>query len=134
LQDALVISIVDDDESVRAAVGSLIKSLGFVARTFASAEEFLSSPHVDETACLISDVQMPGISGVELQSRLAADNYRTPIIFISAFGNESVAQRALKAGATAFLQKPFDGKTLMKCLEKALNSSPGSGSKRVSFD
>jgi FixJ family two-component response regulator len=134
LQEALVISIVDDDESVRTAVGSLIKSLGFVARTFASAEEFLSSPHVDETACLISDVQMPGISGVELQSRLAADNYRTPIIFISAFGNESVAQRALKAGATAFLQKPFDGKTLVKCLDKALNSPLGSGSKRVSLD
>jgi FixJ family two-component response regulator len=134
LQEALVISIVDDDESVRTAVGSLIKSLGFVARTFASAEEFLSSPHVGETACLISDVQMPGISGVELQSRLAADNYRTPIIFISAFGNEAVAQRALKAGATAFLHKPFDGKTLMKCLEEALNSPRGCGSKRVSLD
>jgi FixJ family two-component response regulator len=116
----LVISIVDDDESVRTAIQSLVRSLGFIVHTFASAEDYLASPQLGETACLISDVQMPGISGVELQSRLAAEGRDTPIIFISAFPNESVAEHALKAGATCFLQKPFDGKTLIACLREAL--------------
>jgi FixJ family two-component response regulator len=123
LQDAAVVSIIDDDESVRTAIASLMRSLGFTVDTFASAEDFLSSPRVDETACLISDVQMPGISGIELQSRLAAQGRHTPIIFITAFPNESVAERALKAGATCFLQKPFDGKTLVRCVGDALSAS-----------
>lgn len=116
-----VVSIVDDDESVRTAVGSLLQSLGMIAHVFPSAEAFLSSPYVAETACLISDVQMPGISGVELQNRLAADNRHIPIIFISAFRSEDVTNRALGAGAICFLQKPFDAKTLMTCVEEALN-------------
>jgi FixJ family two-component response regulator len=120
LQNTMVISIVDDDESVRTATKSLIRSLGFVAHTFASAEELLRSPHLDETACVISDVQMPGMSGVELQSRLAAEGRHTPVILITAFPNESVEQRALKAGAICFLHKPFDGQALIKCLGDAL--------------
>jgi FixJ family two-component response regulator len=83
LQQTPVISIVDDDESVREATKSLIRSLGYRAVTFGSAEEFLESPHVMATACLITDVQMPGLSGVELQDRLIADGHRMPLIFVS---------------------------------------------------
>jgi FixJ family two-component response regulator len=115
-----VISIIDDDSSVRTATESLMRSLGFVAHTFASAEEFLQSRNVDETSCLISDVQMPHMSGIELQSRLLARDNRTPIIFITAFPDENVQTRALKAGAVCFLVKPVDGQTLLNCLDEAL--------------
>ena len=115
-----VISIIDDDGSVRTATESLMRSLGFVAHTFASAEEFLQSRSVDETSCLISDVQMPHMSGIELQSCLLARGNRTPIIFITAFPDENVQTRALKAGAVCFLVKPVDGQTLLKCLDEAL--------------
>ena len=121
LQKVPVISIVDDDASVRCATKSLVRSLGLVAYTFSSAEEFLRSPHLGETSCLISDVQMPGMTGVEMQGSLAAAGHRTPIIFITAFPNEVVKERALKAGAICFLHKPFDGQTLIKCLGDALN-------------
>ena len=80
-----LISIVDDDESVRESTKDLIRSLGYVAATFASAEEYLRSGHVTDTSCLIADVQMPGMSGLELQDRLVADGHRTPIVFITAF-------------------------------------------------
>lgn len=120
-----LISIVDDDESVRGAVASLIRSVGFVARCFASAGEFLQSPELNETSCLISDVQMPGIDGLELQSRLAAQNRRTPIILITAFPEPHIKEAALKAGAICFLEKPFDGKALIHCVDRALNPPPG---------
>lgn len=115
-----MISIIDDDGSVRTATESLVRSLGFIAHTFASAEEFLQSPSVDETCCLISDVQMPHMSGIDLQKRLLALGHRTPIIFITAFPEEHVQENALKAGAVAFLIKPVDGQTLLNCLEEAL--------------
>ena len=118
-----VISIVDDDESVRAATGSLVRSLGFKAHTFASADEFLRSRHVDETSCLIADVQMPGINGIELQGLVHAGGRHTPIIFITAFPEEWIRVRAMQAGAIAFLSKPFDVATLIKCLDLALQSS-----------
>jgi FixJ family two-component response regulator len=118
-----VISIVDDDESVRSATRSLVRSLGLVAYAFASAEEFLQSPHLDATACLISDVQMPGMSGVELQNKLATDGRYIPIIFITAYPTESIRARALRGGAICFLHKPFDGQTLIKCLTSALGKS-----------
>jgi FixJ family two-component response regulator len=116
-----LISIVDDDDSVRGAVASLIRSVGFVARSFASAEEFLQSPELNETSCLISDVQMPGINGLELQSRLASQDRRTPIILITAFPEPHIRQAALKAGAICFLKKPFDGRALIHCVNRALN-------------
>ena len=115
-----VISIIDDDESVRVATQSLLRSLGFTACTFASAAEFLQSPRMDDASCVIADVQMPGMSGVELQSLLIAQGRRTPMIFITAFHEESVRARAMKAGAIGFLNKPFSGQTLVECLDTAL--------------
>lgn len=115
-----VISIVDDDRSVRAATYNLVRSLGYTVHTFASAEEFLRSPHLKDTSCVIADVQMPAMSGVELQAHLLAKGRRVPFIFITAFAVESARAQALKAGATCFLTKPFDGEALVKCLDAAL--------------
>ena len=117
------ISIVDDDESVRAATGSLVRSLGFKAHTFASANEFLRSRHVDETSCLIADVKMPGINGIELQGLVHAGGRRTPIIFITAFPEERIRVRAMRAGAIGFLSKPFDATALIKCLDLAFQTN-----------
>jgi FixJ family two-component response regulator len=116
-----LIAIVDDDESIRVTTATLMRSVGFTARGFASAEEFLQSPELPQTSCLISDVQMPGISGLELQRRLASENRRTPIIFITAFPDPRIQQRALAGGAVCFLTKPFDGETLIQCVDRALN-------------
>ena len=120
-----LVAIVDDDESLRVAMASLMRSFGFAASGFASAEEFLQSPEIGETSCLISDVQMPGISGLELQSRMASENRRTPIIFITAFPDPRIQERALAGGAICFLTKPFDGQTLINCVDRALNRSNG---------
>jgi FixJ family two-component response regulator len=120
-----VISIVDDDESVRESAKWLIQSLGYDTETFASAEEFLSSDRVRDTACLITDVKMTGMSGVELQSHLLANGYRTPVIFMTAFPGERVRARALKAGAVGFLSKPFEEGSLIACLDKALQRPSG---------
>jgi FixJ family two-component response regulator len=117
----ILISIVDDDESIRVATTGLIRSFGFVAQAFASAEEFLQSPALDETSCLISDIQMPGIDGLELQRRLASENRRTPIIFITAFPDARIRERALAGGAVCFLKKPFEGQVLIQCVDRALN-------------
>jgi FixJ family two-component response regulator len=122
LQKVPVISIVDDDESVREATKGLMRSMGYSTATFASAEEFLKSERVHETSCLIADVQMPGMSGVELQSQLIANGHRTPVIFVTAFPEEKIRARALQAGAVGFLSKPFNEESLIGCLEKALNS------------
>jgi FixJ family two-component response regulator len=120
-----VVSIVDDDASVRVATHRLVRSLGYIAHTFSSADEFLRSPHVNDTSCLIADVQMPGMSGVELQSVLLAQGRRMPIIFITAFPEESARTRALDAGAMCFLTKPFDGPTLVKHLAAAVEGIKG---------
>lgn len=118
-----MIAIVDDDESVRTATRSLVRSLGFTAHTFASAEDFLQSQYANECSCVITDVQMPGLSGVDLQSRLVAEGRDTPVIFMTAFADEAVEARAMKAGAVCFLSKPFEGRTLVKCLEDALSQN-----------
>ena len=115
-----VISILDDDESVREATKGLVRSLGYKAVTFASAEEFLQSDRLRDTSCLISDVEMPGVSGVELQERLTAAGNRTPIVFITAFPDERIRARALAAGACGFLSKPFSDESLIACLNEAL--------------
>jgi FixJ family two-component response regulator len=125
LQKAPIISIIDDDESIRVATESLVRSLGYSAVTFASADEFLKSPRMADTSCVISDVQMPNMSGLELQERLVAQGSRTPIIFITAFPDEGVRARAMNAGAICFLNKPFDMQALMKCLGEALKMSRG---------
>jgi len=117
-----VISIVDDDESVRETASSLVRSLGLNASAFASAEEFLLSEQFSDTACLITDVQMPGMSGIELQSRLLAQGCDMPIIFMTGFPEEGVRKNVLDAGAVGFLSKPFDAKCFIRCLDEALRS------------
>jgi FixJ family two-component response regulator len=115
-----VISIIDDDRSVRKATDRLVRSLGFIAYTFASADEFLKSPHVTHTSCLIVDVRMPNMTGLQLQSVLLGKGLKTPMIFITAFPEESDRATAIEAGAVDFLSKPFDGKTMIKSLAAAL--------------
>ncbi len=120
-----VVSIIDDDASVRVATNRLVRSLGYIAYTFASAADFLRSPQVNTTSCVITDIQMPGMSGVELQSLLHAQGRRLPIIFITAFPEEKTRARALDAGAVGFLTKPFEVSTLIKYLDVALGKSDG---------
>jgi FixJ family two-component response regulator len=120
-----IVSIVDDDASVRVALSGLVRSLGFVACAFESAEDFLRSPHVGDSACLISDVQMPGMNGLELQSQLLAQGHRLPIIFITAFPEPNLRTLADAAGALAFLEKPFDGGIIVSLLKEALASGRG---------
>jgi FixJ family two-component response regulator len=120
LSDLEIISIVDDDASARVATDRLVRSLGWRAHTFASGEEFLQSPQLEETHCLVSDVQMPRVDGLELQRRLIAQGHRIPIIFMTAFPTDAVRARAMAAGAVGFLTKPFDAPTLSECIEAAL--------------
>jgi FixJ family two-component response regulator len=122
LRTGPTISIVDDDESMRCAVKSLVTSLGFDVCTFASAEEFLKSPRVDDTDCLITDLQMPGLSGIELQKSLLAQDRQIPIIFMTAFPEERMRTRAMDAGALGFLNKPFESQTLIKLIDKAIET------------
>jgi FixJ family two-component response regulator len=117
------ISIVDDDESVREATKGLVRSLGYDVAAFASAEEFLSSNRVQNTACVVTDVQMPGLSGIELQSRLAKQGHRMPIIFVTASPEEQVRRRAKEAGAFGFFSKPFDEDRFIGCLSRAVGSA-----------
>src|SRR6266480_1916528 len=116
-----LISIVDDDSVVRGAIESLVTSLGFLACTFPSAEAFLQSRLVAETSCLISDIQLPDTSGIELLDRLADLGLSIPTIFITAYPDDAVRARALEAGAVCFLHKPFDGQSLIQCIDNALN-------------
>jgi len=120
LSSAAIISIVDDDESVRTAMSSLIRSLGYRAYEFASAEAFLASPRLLDTSCLIVDVQMPGMSGLDLQDALLARQARLPIIFITAFPIDRVRERAEAAGAAGFFSKPVDSQSMIHCLDTAL--------------
>jgi FixJ family two-component response regulator len=117
-----VISIVDDDGSVREATQSLVRSLGYRALTFRSAQEFLESPQLKTTACLITDVQMPGLSGVDLQDRLLAEGRRIPVIFVTAFLDEGLQARVLKSGAFGYLPKPFKEDRFIECLDAALEA------------
>jgi FixJ family two-component response regulator len=117
------ISIVDDDPIVREAIADLVQSLGYEAATFDSAEQFLECGAVAKTSCLITDLQMPGRSGLELQKQLLAEGHHTPIIFVTAFPEEKFNSRAMNAGAVAFLSKPFRDDTLIDCVKTALNST-----------
>jgi FixJ family two-component response regulator len=115
-----VISIVDDDLLVRESIGDLISSLGHEALIFGSSEQFLASGRLADTACIITDLQMPGMSGLDLQARLRADGHVTPIIFITAYPKEAARTRALEAGAVAFLTKPYEESDLTGSIEIAL--------------
>jgi FixJ family two-component response regulator len=115
-----LISIIDDDESVRRTTIRLIESFGFRAAAFESAEKFLSSDHLNDASCLIVDVRMPGMNGLQLQSQLAATGSRIPIIFITAYDDKASRQRAMQAGAAAFLGKPFTDEELLQWIRSAL--------------
>src|SRR5580704_8650384 len=115
-----LIAIVDDDDLMRNALQGLLKAVGLPARAFASAEEFLQSGQQHRTACLIADIRMPGMSGLELQSRLNAEHCRIPTIFITAHGDAKMRMQALRAGAVEFLAKPFDDEALLESVQAAL--------------
>jgi FixJ family two-component response regulator len=115
-----VISVIDDDASVRTATARLLRSMGFATYAFGSAQEFLLSPRLRETSCLVADVQMPGMTGVELQDHLIANGHSIPTIFITAFPQDRIRERAMTAGAICFLSKPFDEPQLLECVERAL--------------
>jgi FixJ family two-component response regulator len=123
MRRAPLISIVDDDDSMRESTKGLVRSFGYQAAAFASAEEFMQSERVDDTSCLIADVQMPGLSGIDLQNWLIARGVRMPTIFITAFPDEGTRLRAMTAGAVAYLGKPFSEESLLKCLDTALGSA-----------
>ena len=127
---APMISIIDDDAFVRVATDGLVRSLGYRTTTFASAEDYLQSDRINDTSCVITDVQMPGLSGVELQSVLLARGDPTPMIFITAFPEEKVRRRVLEAGAIGFLSKPFDEEHLIAHLQTALRSHNAAGCAR----
>ncbi|WP_027135459.1 response regulator transcription factor [Geminicoccus roseus] len=115
-----VIAIIDDDASVRAAMGGLIRSLGFDCRLFASAEEFLATARPEDMDCLVMDVQMPGMSGLELQRHLQARHVTVPVVIITAYPEPQIREQALRAGAIGFLAKPFPAEAMIDCLEQAL--------------
>jgi FixJ family two-component response regulator len=115
-----MVLVIDDDHSVRKALNRLFKYDGFRVETFATAEEFLSQPLPDSPACLILDVRMPGLNGLDLQTRLATRNVRLPIVFITGHGDIPMTVRAMKAGAADFLPKPFDGQQLLAIVRKAI--------------
>jgi FixJ family two-component response regulator len=114
------ISIVDDDSWARDGIRELVESLGHEAFAFVSAEQFLESDLLDKTACLITDLQMPGLSGLDLQRELGSKGYRIPIIFITAYPDDRRREHALGAGAVGFLTKPFDERSLIDCLSVAV--------------
>jgi FixJ family two-component response regulator len=122
MSDVALISIVDDDDSLRNSLNNLIRSVGFRAQGFCSAEAFLNSNQLRDTACLILDVRMPGMSGLELQRQLVATNCGIPIIFITSHGDDNARTRALEAGAVDFLYKPFREEALLNAIHTALKS------------
>jgi FixJ family two-component response regulator len=131
-----LISVIDDDESVRRTTTRLIESFGFRAAAFESAENFLGSGNLNDTSCLIVDVQMPGMNGLQLQSQLAAADSRIPIIFITAFDDKESRRRAMQAGAIAFLGKPFNDEQLLESIRLALHElddEPGAARNLISI-
>jgi FixJ family two-component response regulator len=119
-QNSRLIAIVDDDESLRSALQDLIESDGLSALCFGSAEQFLNSEARQKAACLIADIRMPGMSGLELQAKLKAEGYRIPIIFITAHGDAEMRTLAMRDGAVEFLTKPFDDAVLLEIVHAAL--------------
>jgi FixJ family two-component response regulator len=117
-----LVAIVDDDDSMRRALHGLLQSADLPAQAFASAEEFLNSGQQHQISCLIADIRMPGMSGLELQAQLNADRCRIPIIFITAHGDEKMRMQALRAGAVEFMAKPFNDEALLESVRAALES------------
>jgi FixJ family two-component response regulator len=121
-RETKVVTIVDDDDLMRSALQGLLKAVGLPAQAFASAEEFLASGEQQRTACLITDIRMSGMSGLDLQAKLNADHCRIPTIFITAHGDAHMRMQALRAGAVEFLAKPFDNEALLESVRAALES------------
>lgn len=119
-----VVAVIDDDESIRSATINLIRLSGHEVHGFASAEAFLESAALHQTRCIVSDIRMPGMGGLELQASLAASGLGIPLIFVTAFPEDRTRDRALAAGAFAFMSKPFDGEILLRTIERAL-AAPG---------
>jgi FixJ family two-component response regulator len=116
-----MVVIVDDDESMRNALQGLMKEVGLPAQAFASAEEFLAFGFAQQAGCVIADIRMPGMSGLELQAKLKAERCNIPIIFITGHGDEKMRLQALRAGAVEFLSKPFDDEILLESVRAAIN-------------
>jgi FixJ family two-component response regulator len=121
-----VVSIVDDDPLAREGIRELVESLGYKARAFVSAQDFLQSGAIATTCCLITDLQMPGLNGLDLQEQLQAQGYCTPVILITAYPNEKHRSRAMNAGAFGFLSKPFEEQSLVECLGAAIKRTVAS--------
>ena len=117
-----LVAIVDDDDLMRSALQGMLRSVGLPSQAFASAEEYLNSGQQHQTACLIADIRMPGMSGLELQAKLNAEHCRIPTIFITAHGDTKLRMQALRAGAVEFLAKPFDDDALLGSVRAALES------------
>ena len=126
-RNAPVISIVDDDESVRTAMREMVESFGYLVAAFSSGAEFLASQVLNDSACLITDVRMPGTSGLDLHEQLVASGYSIPTIFVTAFPEESDSRRAMKSGAVAYLSKPCRRDDLLAHLRAALESGSARG-------
>jgi len=117
-----MVAVVDDDESFRTALQRLLRSAGFRVRSFASADDFLKSGQQHETSCLVADIRMPGMSGLDLQTKLNADHCPIPTIFISAHGDGKMRLQAMRGGAVKFLEKPFDDAILLETVRTALET------------
>ena len=120
-QESRFVAIVDDDELMRGALQGVLKEAGLPARAFASGEEFLRSGAQHLSSCLITDIRMPGMSGLDLQARLKAEQIRIPIVFVTAHGDERMRMQALRSGAVEFLAKPFDDEVLLESVRAALD-------------
>jgi FixJ family two-component response regulator len=131
-QRSRLIAIVDDDKSVQTALQDLIESEGLSTRCFGSAEEFLNSGAQDEAGCLIVDIRMPGMSGIDLQAKLKADRCRLPIIFITAHGDAKMRIQAMRDGAVEFLTKPFDNAVLLETVDAAVEDYAKTSGRRNS--
>src|SRR6266576_5279528 len=122
LEKSNMVAIVDDDDLMRSALQGLLRSVGLPAQAFASAEEFIKSGQQHQVGCLVADIRMPGMSGLELQAKLNADHCRIPTIFITAHGDEKMRMQALRAGAVEFMAKPFDDDVLLESVRAALEN------------
>jgi FixJ family two-component response regulator len=131
LRDVPIISIVDDDESIRVGTMRLVRSRGFAVQAFPSAFAFLNSDQLTETSCLISDIHMPEMDGIQLHDALRARGHNIPIIFITAYADDRARAQALVRRATCFLNKPFDGDELLQCIDTALKDRSGKRGSRV---
>jgi FixJ family two-component response regulator len=125
-----LIAIVDDDESVRDGTVALIRSIGVAAEAFPSGEDFLRSPHLSRIACLVTDVNMPGMSGLDLYRRVAALPRKIPTILITAYPSDNVRERALRAGILCYLAKPFSGDELLNCIGSVVSLEGDDGGPR----